>query len=257
MGQLKPELFVRKIKRRNARNKDEWRSYLKRLAKYTTHVSGNYFTRSRHRTWVQDRLYGMHYEPVFTFALKRFYKRPVYDLANELAALGKKNLTVLEDGAGQGIFLSDLRTNLRKLGITPRLIGLHAERRNPRLFARKKIKDIDELNRGLAEYFVPKKPVDVIFSLFGSIYYTPKMHEVDHILKFASSLKPGGIMLAGVDSIVAATFTRSTKREELQRLIQVKKVLTPRGFKVRVYGVPPHLLLGRSLPEFVLVVKRD
>lgn len=104
---------------------------------------------------------------------------------------------------------------------------------NTALSERKAGGKIDKIVRGHAELFVPKKPFDVIISVFGSTTYTHPSARKEQLLKFAQSLGRGGIMLVcfGIASAEKPGFVGLSKKA------QGKAAIT--GFKNRtgtLYG---------------------
>ncbi len=125
--------------------------------------------------------------------------------------------------------------------------GLYVERKNPRL---ERVRgQIDELHRGLAEYYVPKKKFDLFISLAGSIQETLSAHQVNQILKFASAMNPRGLMLVG---LVRGSFDFRFG----YRVAKVKRTLRGEGFRAEMYKVPQEVTPGATLPNYVLVVQR-
>ncbi|VVB75100.1 Uncharacterised protein [uncultured archaeon] len=247
-GSFTPEHFVGKIKARNAARRKPWRNYLKRLAVETAAVSGREKWRKLGVVWDDGRNYANHYSPFFSFALSKFLRTNVTDMAGGVANLvGKPTIQVLEDGVGRGAFLSEFKPILWKLGLKAQTTGLYVERKNPRL--EKARGQIDELQRGLAEYYVPKKKFDLFVSLAGSIQETLPAHQVNKILKFASAMNPRGLMLVG---LVRGSFDF---RFDFQ-VAKVKRVLMEEGFRAEVYKVPSEVTPGVTLPNYVLVAQR-
>ncbi len=109
----------------------------------------------------------------------------------EQQARSGKSLRILEDGPGNGDLLVGLKRELNARRIKTETIGISLVR-NPQLLSRVTNHEIDRVHWGIAERYVPRKPVDIILSIFGSLCHTFEEVKKDHLLKFAYSLRPGG-----------------------------------------------------------------
>lgn len=247
-GSFTPEYFVQKIKERNGENPMRWRMHLRKLAAETRTASSIKRALRSNGVWIDNRTYS-HYNTLFSFALSRFLGIKVADLAQGISSIVKKpSVRVLEDGMGAGYFLSEFKPMLEKLGVKAHTVGLHAERKNVRMDRQRG--KIDELVRGLAEYYVPKGKFDLVVSLSGSVYYSERHNQADHVLKFASTLNEGGLMLVGISPMGGIIPFRA-------RMVRVRYELWQEGFKTGLYKTPRELPLGFMLPEYVLVAQRE
>lgn len=155
--------------------------------------------------------------------------------------LSGKPLRILDDGAGNGDLLAGLKKKLNARRIKTETIGISLIR-NARLLSRFENQEIDHVHWGIAERYVPRKPVDIIFSIFGSLYHTYKEVGKDHLLKFAYSLRPGGMM------IMAGIFSKQGRfRQNLQRAFE------KRGFKAQFVHIGPTYRNGNE----ALVIQRQ
>jgi|GEM_PF-1872779 len=243
-----PEHYVQRIRERNLRKPRQWRGYLKGLAVETRAISGREKSLKSGFVWDDGRNYADHYNPFFSFALSRFLHTNVTDMAKGVAgAIMKPKLHVLEDGVGRGAFLSELKPVLHTLGVRTHTTGLYVEKTNARL--EKARAKIDELHRGLAEHYIPRKKIDLFISLSGSIQETLPAHQMNHILKFASAVNPGGMMLVGL------------VRGRLDigfdiMLVRLKQTLRREGFRTEAYKIPNSIIPGVTLPNYALVAQR-
>ncbi len=202
-------------------------------------------------------------------------------LVDALEGMRRKKLTIIEDGAGRnGRFLVEVKKALLERGIKSRTIAVSLRKRKG---IEKNLKKglVDEAAYGPAEEYVPKKPVDAIFSVFGSVQYVQNLVKKDHLLKYAHSLRKGGIMMLGFYVAEAGThrqdgfelrrgLSKSTEgrkgtfgEELLARLKDgdmkddfegVKKAFEKRGFEARFEPVPFNTI--RFYPNWVLVLKK-
>ena len=111
------------------------------------------------------------------------------------------------------------------------------------LISLEKKREIDEVVLGPAENFIPEKPFDAIISLFGSIHYTLSSLRKEHLLKFAYSLKKGGLMLIGFEPLEEPFSTAMRKG--------IERSFAKRGFEAEFF-----LTKDSILPYWILFVKR-
>lgn len=172
-------------------------------------------------------------------------------LVNALAEIPRKNnrpLVVLDDGAGHaGNFLIRLKHKLNAKGIPSKTIAVSLEPSFSLKEARK-MNEIDLLRRVPAEFFVPKEPVDAIFSLYGSVHWTLNSLRKTHLLKYAFSLRKGGIMLVGFSPL----------HETSPKFFSgIEKAFAKKGFKAEIKKIYDELYFFQfSIPSHVLFVKR-
>ena len=143
--------------------------------------------------WETSRKYA-HYNNLFS----PFLGRSVLDELMALAKRRKGNLRIFEDGAGAGIFLSQMKRMLGERGIKTRTTAL-VLKANEYLQEKKEKGRIDEVIESAAEEFLPREPQDAIFSLYGSLEYSlPELKK--HILsKYAYTLTKGGFACIGLN----------------------------------------------------------
>ena len=183
-------------------------------------------------------------------------------------------LVVIEDGAGEGLFLSSLKKSLNGKGVPSELIALSLLN-HPSLVAKRKRGEIDRIVVGPAELYLPKKPADLIVSMYGSIQYAHDLLKKEHVLKFANSLRKGGIMLIGFSSpflerarerldrgigdVSEESMPHWLRREKaielgFQDLKKIEKAFAKRGFEAKAYASEKH---GHYLyPPFLLAVRK-
>lgn len=133
-----------------------------------------------------------------------FGKQPI-DMVSALCRIrGNSNraLEIMDDGAGTGKAMEELRKKLSEKGIPARITALSLEP-NEWLAKRHDKGIIDELVIGPAERFTPRRKFDAIFSVFGSMEYVADALKREHVLKLAHSLRKGGLMMAVFDLSVS------------------------------------------------------
>jgi hypothetical protein len=187
-------------------------------------------------------------------------------IVDALVGLGRKKLTIVDDGAGKGHFLAELKPMLKEKGIESETIALSVSRRLT-LWMKKKKGLIDEVFLKDAAEFVPKKPVDAIFSFFGSISYIEDLVRKEHVLKFAHSLRKGGIMAVGLNVVRvmgesrAGDIHRGLSRDPIDRIMSletemkgIERAFEKRGFEASF--VPSGLPSRKAYPNWMLILKR-
>ncbi len=247
-----PAYFVDRVRNAARKKRKEWRETKDKLEWY----SHRDFPTKRTR-WESQRSYTKHYNPYFGPALAKFLgKSPSTSLADCIASIhkGKGPIRILDDGAGKGLALASLKKKLSQKGIQTETTALTFES-DPGLEARQRKGRIDRIVQGRAEFFAPEKPVDAIISLYGSIWYAPKSSMKDHFLKFAFSLKKGGVILVGFDPIFNFKPT-ARLRGNPEKIVQgIVKALEKRGFKAKVFK-RPESLFKENLPHQILIIQR-
>jgi hypothetical protein len=256
-----PAHFVQRIKTKIQTQSAKWKTYLADLhERDIATIQQNGFG------WPMRRNLREHYNPIFGPALAKFFGTNTrFGLADTLMHNLKvkkgKALEILEDGAGEGLAISELVETMRKSGVkvNATAIGLA---KNPALEAQAKKMGI-QVYAGPAELFVPKKPVDAIISLFGSIYFNPANFNAvylgkEHLEKFAYSLKPNGILMAGVKAQYAKGKHKEMTPEQTTRFLQnLAQTFRKRNFKVGIFPFndpnvegqkPTHIIILQRLP---------
>jgi hypothetical protein len=248
-----PKRHVERIKKAVKKRPKAWRMSQEKLSWHAFREHPLKRTR-----WESQRSYTKHYNPYFGPALARFLgKRPSTSLADCIASLqkGSSPIRILDDGAGKGLALASLKKKLSQKGVQTETTALTFES-DPGLEARQRKGRIDRLVKGRAEFFMPKKPFDLILSLYGSLWYSPRFVAKDHLLKFATSLEKGGILMVGISPIFNFKST-AMLRDNPEKVVQgIVRALEKRGFKARVFE-RPETVFKENLPHQILVVQRN
>ncbi len=205
------------------------------------------------RNWTFRRSLRM-YSVFFGNALSDFLGKPA-SIVDIVASLRPKGQTVrvLEDGAGAAVALGQLKKELAGKGVKCEAVALGIHHTN-HLFESVKRGHVDKFVVRPGELFVPSKPVDVVLSVFGSIDYSLREFKKDTLLKFAFSLRPNGLLLAGFTSTLFNPRGASEySGDQLdQQFRQLERAFVKRGFRAKVYPAEP----DGSMPDWILVVQR-
>jgi len=128
-------------------------------------------------------------------------------------------VSILDVGAGEGNFLSDLKQKYKEKLYTHALIlGSFSE-----LEQKQKSGSIDKITKRSVENFIPETKYDLIFSYFGGIDYTA--HPDIAIAKLAYSLSPKGMLfISGEDMISDFTIKDMTKYISKDPIFIVKRI---------------------------------
>jgi hypothetical protein len=232
-------------------------------------------TKNQQGTWLFDRDYYRNYNPFFRQGLGRFFGRQeamdIHEAFRIIAAENgsgtKRNpFRILEDGAGHGIGLAGLNEELSRMGITTHTTALTLKT-NPQLEKLKQEGAISEIVPGLAEFYIPKKPFDAIISVAGSMTHTPNRITKEHLLKFAYSLKRGGIML--VDFHPGQLYSKNMySRKNTEKFLSgLENSFRKRGFEAQITfdgqnwrqtNIPiwPKPISTPDMPPYMLIVRR-
>ncbi|MCX6801965.1 MAG: hypothetical protein NT067_02520 [Candidatus Diapherotrites archaeon] len=122
----------------------------------------------RKASWIDHR-FAHEYNWTFSSVLQQSIEEELLDIAK---ATGSKKLRVWDDGAGEGDFLAWIKPEMAKYGIECETTALNHDA-NWRLMERYKEGEIDRVVVGLAETALPKRKQHAIFSLNGSLMYSP------------------------------------------------------------------------------------
>ncbi len=204
----------------------------------------------------------------------------------ERMAKGKKRpLRILDDGAGKGVFLVQIKQMLKRSGVSTETIAITLDAEKELVRAKQR-GEVDEIAEGLAHKSLPSKPVDAIFSYFGSFFYGPHSLAKENLLKYAYSLAPGGIACLSLE-VDYASFGSSEKlrkyhaslglgdheklsaeekkrvgsllykwkKSEMERYKgQIEKSFEKRGFKAKFHRVPDEK--KGDFPRDILIIRR-
>ncbi|MDD4983341.1 MAG: class I SAM-dependent methyltransferase [Candidatus ainarchaeum sp.] len=186
--------------------------------------------------WRKDRCF-LDYNNLFKLVLDE----PLYGFLVRMAQ-GKKKLKVLDEGAGFGLFLLDLKEMLEKEGIDTDTTAV-VLKKHSLLDTYHKDGKVDHVYVGRSEFFLPDRNYDVIFSLYGGIHYTLSEFKKQILVKYASALNRGGVALIGADLIGIRT----------PLFEQMKIAFRKRGFEIKLFtgairgGLPTDILMIRRL----------
>ena len=155
----------------------------------------------------------------------------------------KKRLSILDDGAGLGRFLSGIKAELKKRQVDVDTSAVVLEKKQ--FFS----EDIDNTHIGPAQFFLPDKKYDVIFSYYGSIHYTDELgHDtIKHMLpKYANVLNHGGVLLIGGNFIGIRT----------ELFEQMKIAFQKQGFQITFMSNNLSSIRDRGEPSDILMIRR-
>ena len=211
--------------------------------------------------WPDNRKYNKHYNAFFGEGLGKFFgKTGPMTIGEAFASVPRQKnrpFVLVEDGAGKGFGLSGAVRDLEKRGVPVHSVAL-AYNPHPTLLKRTAIGRIKEVSAGTAEAWVPRQKIDGLISVFGSIHYTMPQARKDHLLKFATSLNKGGIMLVGFDEIyLHQPGLKDNERFKANLVASFAK----RGFRAEVHPLDRRNLPringeDKAIPHNVLIVQR-
>lgn len=237
--------------------------------------------------WWETRRDYEHYDLLFRGCIRQFFGETANriseggnrELAEHLAYRIPRNkrmpLEILDEGAGEGVFSSELKEKLRELGVDARITATTLEQPSEgasrlALEKLKREKKIDKLVLGYGELFEPKQKYHAIFSMLGSINYTINPFRKDTLLKFAYSLKRGGLLIVGFTygraeggaertgvEAIAGTLgeKQGTKIDVRKEKEGIERAFQKRGFRAKFFEP----IVGRlrfGLPNMALIVQR-
>ncbi len=213
-----------------------------------------------------------HYDTFFSAGLRKMgLGNDIADAVSRIPRGRKKPLDVLEDGPGSGIFLGEFKEYLKEKGIDTHTTGVDFHYADT-LKQMQKYGKIDKVVHGIAEFFTPEKRYHAIFSMMGSVHYTINAFRKDQLLKFASALRKGGIMMVGFqigNAKEPGAFLRmditdglSPKPKENRRMpIEkemegIEKAFVKRGYAAKFLKFDEKIGARYNLPNWMLIVKR-
>lgn len=162
----------------------------------------------------------------------------------------KKEINVLDDGAGKGYFLADLKEKWNSLK-ERKLVSADLKTTAVSLTRSVVAKNIDLKKIGNVLNFIPERKYDLILSVYGGFHYTQTPLKKEVLLKYLYSLNKGGIAIFSFN-----TFLLKTSMGQEQR-VQVINGLEKRGFRAD-FSYLPQKFKKRTpdLPDVYLFVER-
>ncbi|MDO8627674.1 MAG: class I SAM-dependent methyltransferase [Candidatus Diapherotrites archaeon] len=149
--------------------------------------------------WNTGRDFHACYNPFFSIGLRKIgLGKNLIDILSRIPRQKKQPLKILEDGPGEGIFLTELKEQLGIKGIISQTTAL-AMHHMIELQQLKILGELDKIIKKSTEEFIPEEQYHAIFSVYGGISYTLQELRKDIILKFAHSLVKGGVLMIGFD----------------------------------------------------------
>jgi len=212
------------------------------------------------QTWIRTRGYAQ-YNALFSRALG-------LNIVDYLATIKRNRpLRILDDGAGKGHFLDDLKHLLLNRGINCETTAISLYMSNWLKIYTEDAR-IDKTIIDPAEYYAPEKSLDAIFSFFGSIEYSHDLIRKNHLLKYLYSLDHNGILLVGFLRSKILPGGKQTKEQYAKNLMVVEDQIIERlekmGFIASFHNIEIPFLIRAidrfsqkgGYPDTVLFVRR-
>jgi hypothetical protein len=156
----------------------------------------------------------------------------------------KDPIKIFDDGAGQGILLDQLKRTAEKEGYKVETTGIVKSIKEKEALKKK----VNKAIVGNTTTYAPKENYDYIFSTLGGYNYTIYELRKPTLLKYAYSLKKGGIALFGFH------YHTEVEKEEISELLEK---LNASGF--RAYTRKPEIneeYYKLNMPKDYIVIKR-
>lgn len=162
----------------------------------------------------------------------------------------KSEINVLDDGAGKGYFLAELKEKWNSLK-ERKLVSADLKTTAVSLTRSLVAKNIDFKKIGNVLNFIPERKYDLILSVYGGFHYTQKALQREVLLKYLYSLNKGGLAILSFDTFLLKTSMGKAHRE------QVIEGLKKRGFRADISYIPLELKqINKNLPDVYLFVER-
>jgi len=209
--------------------------------------------------WGSNRGYGS-YNGIFSPGLRQIgLGNNIVEAISNIPRRRNKPITILEDGPGKGRFLIELRKKLIGLKIPLRITAVTPHHLK-RLRGLKRRGVLDELVESYNEDHLPKEQADVVVSLLGSINYSVPQLRKSLLLKQATTLRKGGLMMVGFafsdssDSIrhgLSESPSENRRMPLAKEMEGIEKALAKRGFTAKFCqaGLPPLELKFRKFEQ--------
>ncbi|NCP71980.1 hypothetical protein GW835_01125 [archaeon] len=163
----------------------------------------------------------------------------------------KKEINVLDDGAGRGYFLSQLKEKWNTLK-KEKKVSADLKTTAVSLTKSFSTKNIDFKKIGNVINFIPERKYDLIISVYGGFHYTQTPLKKEVLLKYLYSLNNGGVAIFSFNPILLRTNLDKEHR------MQVLKALEKRGFKADFSYLPSNFKKkSPDLPQVYLFVERE
>lgn len=158
----------------------------------------------------------------------------------------KKEINVLDDGAGKGFFLSELKEKWNYLK-EKKLVS--AELKTTAVSLTKTIskKNIDFKHTGNVIDFIPERKYDMILSVYGGFHYTQRPLQREVLLKYLYSLNKGGL---GIFSFKTHLLKTNMGQEHRRQVIEG---LEKRGFRAEFSSIPLEYAKNLNHPDLPIV----
>ena len=179
------------------------------------------------RGFTSDRARGY---DAYNLVFRAHLQKEIVDLLCDIARLRNgRQIRILDDGAGDGNFLHEIKIKLAKKGISAKTTACTLNV-NEKL----KSKNVDIVYDGYSEMLVPEEKQDLIISVMGTLWYTLNEINKEIILKHTYSLAKGGyllLMTTGVSPNLAKSDEEAIRHvDDVYR--RIKQSFKKRGFEV-------------------------
>ncbi len=162
----------------------------------------------------------------------------------------KKEINVLDDGAGKGTFLSELKEKWNSLK-ERKLVSADLKTTAVSLTRSVVAKNIDFKKIGNVLNFMPERKYDLILSVYGGFHYTQTSLQREVLLKYLYSLNKGGLAIFSFNTFLLKTSMGKEHRS------QVISGLEKRGFRADFSYLPlEYKKRTPDLPDVYLFVER-
>lgn len=181
----------------------------------------------------------------YNFAFRNLLDgRPLFKYINKRFK-GKKQISILDEGAGLARFLKEIKDLFLKKG---KKIETTAITLTPGVL-KENTPHLNYLHKKESQQFMPNKKYDVILSLFGGFHYNIKELDRNTVLKFAHSLSENGVMFIGINRFGSERYEASEKV-----FLNLKRAFEKNGFTVKYkYDIEN---ATRKLPFYIFRIER-
>ncbi|MFA5745856.1 MAG: hypothetical protein WCX73_00830 [Candidatus Pacearchaeota archaeon] len=216
---------------------------------------------SINNTWFHQRQLS-DYLDILPVDSKIITKNSFFNFLKTRSKETREELSILDDGIGDGFFLSELKNELNKLNIRNKTTGITLSKSDTENF-KKNIANINEVLYTRTEDYVPKKRFDLITSAYGGFNYSFEIIKKEVLLKLAYSLKKGGVLIILFDLDMSLVNLKPKKENPYinYNFISPKEItrfsttliqsLNKRGFDAEIKKVS-----AKNMLQDVLIIKR-
>jgi len=198
------------------------------------------------KTYYQSRGYSS-YNRLIELSKSKILGRDIFfSIIKYAKKYKKRKIKILDDGAGRGYFLGDLKeminiyNNLKSKNLKLETTAITLDK------SKIKEKNIDHIYKTYSHNYTPSEKYDFIFSVFGGFTYTIDDIKKETMLKYIYSLNKGGIAVFSISHV-----------PQKRKLNEILRTIEKRGFQVEFINNNNQKIIKENNYKNALIIKRE